>query len=390
MHKSIAIFVNDITRIGGTEVITKRLAKELSKLGHRIKIVTARSNSEDHSPLKNIEYICYSSTNQFLEILKQQNKKEFALLFTDIPHEIHNNEEFRRRFYKTLDNISASKYLRLRSPQSIEDLISLHGRNRLYNHFDCFIAQSHRTMEISLALFGGKCVEIPNGVPLDKFGVFSGDEKVIAREKYGIPANAKVYLYVGRYLTKKGFEEIQKGWREWKNKSQNRESILLTVGYNPTKPENDYSDRQMDIIDLGLQSEEEVVQALHTADFFLFPSRNEGLSNALIEALACGVIPIVYKNISGTECIDDTVAVFLPDSENYLNNIVAALEKTTLINDSQRESFSRRSRTMAEQKYGIKSVCLEYSRIIDGYTGNKERHGFQDNEGIVLTHRSRK
>jgi glycosyltransferase involved in cell wall biosynthesis len=45
----------------------------------------------------------------------------------------------------------------------------------------------------------------------------------------------------------------------------------------------------------------DVVDYLLESDIFLFPSRGEGMSNAIIEALGYGLIPIIYNNTSAPE-----------------------------------------------------------------------------------------
>jgi len=50
---------------------------------------------------------------------------------------------------------------------------------------------------------------------------------------------------------------------------------------------------------LGARTEPEIADILRTADFFLFPSRFDACSNAVVEALACGV-PVLYHRSGGT------------------------------------------------------------------------------------------
>jgi len=48
----------------------------------------------------------------------------------------------------------------------------------------------------------------------------------------------------------------------------------------------------------------DVINYYRAADFFILPSQSEGMSNALLEAMACGVPPIV-GNIGGTDMVVD-------------------------------------------------------------------------------------
>lgn len=352
-----------MSRIGGTEVFTRRLSDILSSLGHNIHIVTSDGRSgKVNMSQSNRGQITYSSTEQFLAILKQLSEKGYSLLFTDIPYDIHTKEEFRVDFYHTLESVKSPKILRLRSPQSIKDLFMLHGKEMIDSHFDSFISQAPTTSEMLKKEFGDRCIEIPNGIPLDLFKPASIENILSARGKYGIPANAKVYIYTGRYLPKKGFELIQQAWRKWKKTG---DCYLMTVGYHPNEPEYDYSDSHENIIDLGLQSGEGVALALQAADFLLFPSRNEGTSNSLIEAVASGVVPLIYKNTSGMEKMNETNCVYIPERGNGIDDIVAVLDKTLSMEDDVRMSLSQKGRELAKKQYDIEVIGKQYSSLID-------------------------
>jgi glycosyltransferase involved in cell wall biosynthesis len=98
-------------------------------------------------------------------------------------------------------------------------------------------------------------------------------------------------------------------------------AIFLIIGRNP---ESSYS-RQVAarIGELGLQANvrffgesEEISSLLNMCDLFFLPSRSEGFSNALIEAMACG-LPCVATRVGGNaEAVEEGRSGYLVDNED--------------------------------------------------------------------------
>ena len=69
----------------------------------------------------------------------------------------------------------------------------------------------------------------------------------------------------------------------------------------------------------------DVPQYLFAADCFCLPTLNEGCSNAIVEALACG-LPVVSSNLPFNEDILDDTNSILVDPMN-VEEIASALKK---------------------------------------------------------------
>ena len=96
------------------------------------------------------------------------------------------------------------------------------------------------------------------------------------------------------------------------------------------------------------------------ADLFLFPSMADTMSNACLEALACGT-PLLTFNISGMPYLmDKSVGTMVtPKSIDELTDVVSKIEKKTI------ETVSR-CRQYAEKRYDISKYAERIIEIAEG------------------------
>lgn len=95
---------------------------------------------------------------------------------------------------------------------------------------------------------------------------------------------------------------------------------------------------------LGKKKHDELVKYLQDADVFVLPSKNEGMSNSILEAMACG-LPIVTTNTGGSEELIKGNG-FVVERES-IREIRKVLEKY-LKNRGLIETQGKRSRKIAE------------------------------------------
>lgn len=176
-------------------------------------------------------------------------------------------------------------------------------------------------------------IVIPNAANTELFKPLS-----LNRNSFGVPMDSFIVGFIGSDEPRKGLKLLIEAI------SKVREFLpvqLLVIG----KIDNS-SLRQSFIIETGILEHKFVPIYLNLCDIFCHVSSAEGSSNAIIEALACG-LPVIASNRRFNDDILDSNNSIRID-ENKANEIEAALVK--LITDHKLRSYLRKN-------------ALEYSAV---------------------------
>jgi glycosyltransferase involved in cell wall biosynthesis len=107
---------------------------------------------------------------------------------------------------------------------------------------------------------------------------------------------------------------------------------------------------------------EDVFSLLKMSDVFCLPSRSEGFSNALLEAMACS-LPCVATRVGGnSEALKDGQSGFLIESENP--RLLADRILTLLRQPERAKEMGREGRRVVEAKFTIQVMM---SRLVESY-----------------------
>ena len=117
------------------------------------------------------------------------------------------------------------------------------------------------------------------------------------------------------------------------------------------------------ILFLGWQSREQLMKCYQQANVFLFPSRHEGMPNALLEAMASG-LPVIASCIAGNEelVVDGETGYLVPSED--IESLQAAL-KQLLSDPASREQMGRASRQYVEANYSWESTAQQYALLLE-------------------------
>jgi glycosyltransferase involved in cell wall biosynthesis len=202
--------------------------------------------------------------------------------------------------------------------------------------------------------FRNSPLTIFNGVDTDVFRPLrSSDEKLTLRAKLGLPAEACVALFVGRFVEKKGLPILREMAQAGKN------ITWAFAGNGPLNPNGwnlpntrIYSDLRGD----------RIAELYRASDIFILPSTGEGFPLVLQEALASG-LPAV--------CGDETVTAD-PELHKVVRGVTFdpsnANESARVFANAIQESLSEpQSLEAARQRFGFVRSRYSWNRAVAEY-----------------------
>ncbi|MCI8627611.1 MAG: glycosyltransferase family 4 protein [Lachnospiraceae bacterium] len=164
---------------------------------------------------------------------------------------------------------------------------------------DVLITINREDYRLAKTHLPAKQVEYVPGVGVDVKGIAERADRVCREEKrkeLGIPEDAVVMVSVGELSERKNHKMVLEAWKKIKS----NEIWYLICGQGALAEELLERAKQLGIAErfrlLGYRSD--VIEVVAVSDLFVFPSKQEGLPVALMEAMAVGV-PCVVSNIRG-------------------------------------------------------------------------------------------
>lgn len=229
----------------------------------------------------------------------------------------------------------------------------------LARYTDTLITINKEDYERAKSKFKAKRVEYVPGVGIDlkKFNTVKVDRD-LKRSQLGLPKEAFVVLSVGELNKNKNHEVIIRAIA----KIDNPDIHYIVCGEGPLKGYLiDLSE------DLGIKNRvhllgirKDIAEICKVSDLFTFPSYREGLSVALMEAMANG-LPVVCSNVRGnSDLIEDGKGGYLiepVDVEGFAKYIKELIEDSRL-----RSEFGDFNHKKIEN-YSIENVLKEMEEI---------------------------
>jgi glycosyltransferase involved in cell wall biosynthesis len=195
---------------------------------------------------------------------------------------------------------------------------------------------------------------IPNGV----------DSKHFHPDTSWSEKREQVVVCVAQLRYQKGIDVLLQAWRlVLQQLPQTVQASLILVGNGPIQSQLDYMAQALGIAgSVEFAGEQKDVAAqFHRGAIAVLPSRFEGMPNALLEAMACG-LACVATRVSGSEdIIQHGVNGLLVESEDYRGLAQALL---ALFHDpGLAERYGQEARATIEQHYALEHITDTYIEL---------------------------
>lgn len=240
---------------------------------------------------------------------------------------------------------------------------------RLNPRFDRIVAPSRAILDALVADEGvdeDRLVEIPNGVDADRFRPPSAEARAAARAAEGLSDDTLAVLCVASLSPIKRHRDLIDAFAALRDRLPAARLLLAGDG-----PRAEALRAQVDGLGLGeavrfLGVRDDIGALLGAADVFALTSDSEGMSNAILEAQACG-LPTVATRVGGNvQLVQDgeTGRLVPPRDPAALADAIAACA-----DPAWRRAAGARARARVEREHSIPAMALRYDALYASLLG---------------------
>jgi glycosyltransferase involved in cell wall biosynthesis len=200
-------------------------------------------------------------------------------------------------------------------------------------------------------------VRIPNSVDAIRFAPAPDPE--VARQQ--LDFGPETVLFLGRLDPQKGLDVALHAWA--RVAARRPAARLLLAGDGPARAALEAQVRELglggSVRFLGARPDPE--RLLQANPIFLLPSRSEGMSNALLEAMATGLACVATRTGGNTDVVEHEITGLLTppgDAAGLAGAISLLLEDGSL-----RNRLGRAARAATVERYGMDRIVQQYADL---------------------------
>lgn len=196
---------------------------------------------------------------------------------------------------------------------------------------------------------------IRNGIDVKKFNKYKKAEKMMLREKLGLKKEPFTFIYTGRFIKRKNVNYMVDGFSRVYGNNPKIQFILLGDGPKLLALKKKY--KKIDNI-VFMGNVADVNEYLAASDAYISASKSEGMPNAVLEAMACG-LPVLlsdilqHKEIMVRRGRGDGVTVFsLKQRNDYYNKL------QTIYQNARTKGYD--ARYNVKLNFNSKNMSMQY------------------------------
>ncbi len=208
----------------------------------------------------------------------------------------------------------------------------------------------------------GRMIAIPNGVDASHY--HPSESKAAARAAIGLPTDGKVIGIVGRFVALKRHRLLLDAFAILSREipslrllivgdgGDDRDSVAAAIDSHPCRSSIDW---------VGMRTD--TVPFYQAMDLLVAPSVIEGLSNAVLEAMACGVPVLAHQACGNAEVIEHETNGFC-DNISCLDDLVHAI-RARLADSDALNATGKRARQHVVDHFSLESMARGYHQLYE-------------------------
>lgn len=338
-------------RMGGAEIMFQRLTRALDASGNPVQVGVRRGSAisrhfDARLPITEFSLRNYVDVGSIMQIR-------------------HAASAFEARVVQTW--ASRATWL-TRTPPGAVHIARLGGfyKLRYFRHAHAWIVNSR----------GLRDWVVTHGFPADRVEWINnfvselpaGTPPSMSRDILGIPADALVVMTMGRFVEKKGFQDLVQAFGRLPRDIGGRPVHLVMMGDGPL-----LADLRAATADFRGRLHftgwlDQPLPVLGMADVFVCPSRIEPLGNVVLEAWSQGVPVVCTETAGGTELIRNGDTGLLCPAQDVVR-MAGAIERV-LTDSALRAGLAGNGRTHYRARYGerktVEAMLDFYGRMMRG------------------------
>lgn len=261
-------------------------------------------------------------------------------------------------------------------PQSLRDRYKLMGlRLKILSQIDRFIHISRPLGESCLhaGFSASKLRYIPQGVDIGRFQPLPDADRRRLREQLHLDVEGQIVSFVGAVIKRKGVDILIAAWSEVQKVFPRAALVLIGPCEFGTDDANSQSllafvrciqaqieEQNLNVTMTGRSSL--VSSYLQVSDLFVLPSRKEGFGNVILEAMSCGIPPIVsyMDGVALESVIPNETGVIIQSKEELTTAIIDLLE-----DGNRRKVMGMRARKEVLDRFSLDRIARQYLAVYD-------------------------